>query len=188
MHVPDGLVTAAVVHARNEGLVAIDVVPTDWSGLDALAFARRVMHSFRSDKLMKGGAACMVVASTRHVERLDRLPRVPMCHPLQSWLSESLKVATTNRVAHRMVPQIAPRSVGWSAVVAAGSRASSRAPVVWLFWQSILWLLYVIGLWLIEIPNPLGLCIGTGLAMWLFQPAIALGGGAWAPNDLAALA
>ena len=132
-HVPDGLVTAAVVHARNEGLVAIDVVPTDWSGLDALAFARRVdTRTFRSDKLMKGvSAACMVVASTRHVERLDRLPEGTNVPPSTiAWLSESLKVAATDRVITELVRPGAPRSVGWSAVVAAGSQASSRAPVV----------------------------------------------------------
>jgi hypothetical protein len=189
--VPDGLVAAAIVHARNEELVAIDVIPTDWPGLDGLSFSRRTdTRSYRTDKLALGtSAACMLVASVRHLERVPTLPASVHISPRElARLSECLKSTASDRVTHRVGPGlVAPSGGAWSAVVAAGSSSNNRMPVAGLLLSSLGWFFGLLILCTVELPPQARLGLGAALMLWLFQPAIALGGGSWSPNDLAAL-
>ena len=189
--VPQGVVVAAIVSARNEGLVALDIVPTDWPGLDAWAFANRVdIRTYRDDRLAVGvSAACALVASTRHLSRLDDVPSDSTISATElAYLSERLKILAPDRVAHRAGPGVsAPNDPAWSAAVAVGT----QSVVGWLSIRTLvaaaLWWLGVTVLAIMPLTIPARVGLLAALMSWLFQPAFALGGGTWSPNDLSAL-
>ncbi len=189
--VPEGVALAAVVLARNEGLVALDVVPTDWPGLDAFDFARRTdTRTYRDDKLARGvSAACMLVASTRHLERIGPSPEESRVDPVTlASLSERLKVIASDRANFRIGPGVvAPRTDEWSAVITTGSQCSGRLRAAWSLIRVALWFVGLALYCALDWSAFVDFGLAMALVCWLFQPAIALGGGAWSPNDLAAL-